>query len=190
MSILENEADEQALVAAAQRDPALFAALYETNFNRVYAYIARRVEYRQDAEDLTAEVFHEALRNLARFEWRGLPFAAWLLGIASHIVADRWRRTTNQPTVVAEDLDSAENGRDVGQHDPGTEEYASLYELVDRLPDVQRLVIVRRFVEQKSMREIAAELGRSEGAVKQLQFRALQTLRTRIGSRHAEPIRS
>ena len=60
-----------------------------------------------------------------------------------------------------------------------------LYELVDELPQDQRLVVMRRFVEQKSLREIAAELGRSEGAVKQLQFRALQKLRIRIGGRHA-----
>ena len=59
-----------------------------------------------------------------------------------------------------------------------------LFQLVDRLPLDQRLVIVRRFVDQKSVREIAQELGRTEGAVKQLQFRALQTLRTRMRSNH------
>jgi RNA polymerase sigma-70 factor (ECF subfamily) len=65
-----------------------------------------------------------------------------------------------------------------------------LYGLVDDLPRDQRLVVLRRFVEQKSVREIAAELGRSEGAIKQLQFRALQNLRMQIGSSHAESVRS
>ena len=195
MGVLKNQLDERQMIAAAQRDPARFAELYQANFSRVYAYIVRRVGDRHDAEDLTSEVFHGALRNLARFEWRGLPFAAWLVGIAANLLADRWRRAANQPTVVDDDLTAAEDDDDMGRHDsgirnPGIEDCTTLYELVDRLPEDQRLVIVRRFVEQKSVREIAAELGRSEGAVKQLQFRALQTLRTSIGSRHAEPVRS
>jgi RNA polymerase sigma-70 factor (ECF subfamily) len=190
LSVLEHEVGEQGMVAAAQRDPAHFAELYEANFNRVYAFVARRVTHRHDAEDLTAEVFHEALRNLPRFEWRGLPFVAWLLGIAAHLVADRWREVAARQSVFTGDADDAENTGDPDQPDPTIEERAALYELVDQLPEDQRLVIVRRFVEQKSLREIAAELRRSEGAVKQLQFRALQKLRTRIGSRYAEPIRS
>jgi RNA polymerase sigma-70 factor (ECF subfamily) len=59
-----------------------------------------------------------------------------------------------------------------------------LFQLVERLPEDQRLVVLRRFVDQKSLREIAQELGRTEGAVKQLQFRALQTLRSKVRSNH------
>lgn len=177
MKVLENPADEQHLIAAAQRDPALFAELYENNFDRVYAFIARRLPSRQDAEDLTAEVFHEALRNLARFEWRGVPFTAWLLGIASNRLADRWRWTDKHQEVPENDWD--ETGTDAK-----IEENLILFQLVDELPSDQRLVICRRFIDQKSLREIARELGRSEGAIKQLQFRALQSLRTRIRSRY------
>ena len=177
MKVLENVADEQVLIAAAQRDPALFAELYENNFARVYTFIARRVPSRQDAEDLTSEVFHEALRNLGRFEWQGVPFAGWLLGIASHRLAERWRRTGKQPEVAENDWDST-------GIDAKTEENLILFQLVDELPPDQRLVIGRRFIDQKSLREIAQELGRSEGAIKQLQFRALQNLRARMRSRY------
>ena len=177
MKVLENGADEQLLIAAAQRDPARFAELYENNFERVYAYAARRLASRQDAEDLTAEVFHEALRNLERFEWRGIPFAGWLIGIAAHLLADGWRRAARRQEIPSDDLDEA-------GIDEKIELRVMLFQLVDGLPPDQRLVIVRRFVEQKSLREIANELGRSAGAIKQLQFRALQNLRTRIGSRH------
>ena len=203
MKVLENGVDEQLLVAAAQRDPSRFAELYESNFGRVYAYIARRVSNRHDAEDLTAEVFHEALRNLARFEWRGLPFAAWLLGIAAHLLADRWRRAAKRPAIVGQDLEHPDNDpghtartildpRRIGTRitDPKIEECAMLYQLVDELPADQRFVVVGRFVDQKSVREIADELGRSEGAIKQLQFRALQNLRVRIGCCHVESVRS
>jgi RNA polymerase sigma-70 factor (ECF subfamily) len=177
LKVLENGTDEQFLVAAAQRDPSRFAELYEANFERVYAFIARRVSSREDAQDLTAEVFHEALRNLSRFEWRGLPFAAWLLGIAAHLLADRWRRSAKHQEVSADDLE--EPGAD-----PQIEEHAMLFQLVNALAPDQRLVILRRFVDQKSLREIAQELRRSEGAVKQLQFRALQNLRIRMRSRY------
>ena len=177
MKVLENAADEELLIEAAQRDPAQFAELYENNFDRVYAFIARRVPSRQDAEDLTAEVFHEALRNLARFEWRGVPFAAWLLGIAGNRLTDRWRRSGKQQEVAANDWN--ETGSDAK-----IEENLILFQLVNELPLDQRLVICRRFVDQKSLREIAQELGRSEGAIKQLQFRALQNLRMRMTNRH------
>ena len=68
--------DERLLIEAAKADPQRFAALYERNFDRVYAFAARRTGSRGEAEDLTAEVFHHALANLGRFEWRGVPFVA------------------------------------------------------------------------------------------------------------------
>ncbi len=177
MKALENGLDERLLVEAAQQDPRHFAKLYEKNFERVYAFVARRVRDRDAAEDLTAEVFHQALATLGRFEWRGAPFAGWLLGIAAHLIADYWQRASTRQKVPAEDLDEA-------GADDDAEGRALIGQLVDMLPDDQRLVIVRRFVEQRSIREIAQELGRSEGAIKQLQFRALQSLRARLRSNH------
>lgn len=177
MSTIANVADERVLIEAAQQDPSRFAELYENNFHRVYAFIIRRVRSREEAEDLTAEVFHEALANLRRFEWRGIPFAAWLMRIAANILADRWQRAAK----------SQELRVDTMEDQPGDEEdverRAILFQLVESLPDDQRLVVVRRFVDQKSVREIAHEMGRSEGAVKQLQFRALQSLRGQARSK-------
>ena len=178
MSSIANVADERLLIEAAQQDPTRFGELYENNFHRVYAFIARRVRDRGEAEDLTAEVFHQALSNIRRFEWRGVPFAAWLLRIAANLLADRWQRASKINELPAEALESVEAG-----FEEDVERRAMLFQLVDRLPADQRLVVLRRFVEQKSTREIAQELGRSEGAVKQLQFRALQHLRSQILSR-------
>jgi len=174
LSAIANVADERLLIEAAQQDPSRFAELYEQNFHRVYAFVARRVPDRAEAEDLTAEVFHQALSNIARFEWRGVPFAAWLLRIAANLLADRWQRAAKKQELPVETLGAAE---------PGVEEEverrAMLFQLVDLLPEDQRLVVLRRFVDQKSVREIAQEMGRSEGAIKQLQFRALESLRAR-----------
>jgi RNA polymerase sigma-70 factor (ECF subfamily) len=165
---------ERLLIEAAQRDPRRFAELYEHHFERVYAYIVRRVGDRDAAQDLTADVFHQALANLPRFEWRGVPFAAWLYKIAANALADRWKRD-------ARDRDVPHLGDPPEVSLEELEHRARLFRLVDRLPADQRRVIVMRFAEQKSIREIADALGRSEGAVKQLQFRGLQTLRARLG---------
>jgi len=166
------EADERLLVEAAQADPARFADLYEIHFERVYAFIASRVRNRQEAEDLTSEVFRHALQNLKRFEWRGAPFSAWLLRIAANMMADRWQRVARDAGEPPPDPPDKAASEDI-------ERRALLYQLVDALPPDQRRVIVARFVEEKSIRDLAHELGRTEGAVKQLQFRALQTLRAR-----------
>ena len=171
--------DERLLIEAAQHDPSRFAELYENNFNRVYAFVARRVNDRDEAQDITAEVFHQALKNLGRFQWRGVPFAAWLLRIAANALADRWQRTSRGVEVQADD--QFEDRADSAIGDAAeVERSAILFQLVDRLPADQRLVVLRRFVDQKSVREIAQELGRFEGAVKQLQFRALETLRGQV----------
>lgn len=173
-AIEQRASGEEQLVEAAQRDPARFAALYEANFHRVYAYVARRVPGRAEAEDVTSEVFHRALANLRGFEWRGAPFLAWLLGIAAHAIASRWRGAVLEFELDGETLVEPGAEREV-------ERQALLSQLVTRLPADQRHVIRRRFAEQASIREIARELGRSEGAIKQLQFRALQSLRAHVG---------
>lgn len=174
---MSQDTDERLLVEAAQRDPSRFGDLYERNFYRVYAYIARRVGDRHHAEDLTAEVFSEALAGIRKFEWRGVPFAAWLLRIASRAIADHWKRTGRESGEASPEADP-----------PGPDEIernAMLFQLVDRLPETQFRVIHMRFVEQKSIREIAQELARSEGAVKQLQLRAIENLRAQMEGAHA-----
>src|ERR1700687_6514793 len=78
--------DDRLLLEAAKKDPSRFAELYELNFGRVYGYIARRVGDRDAAQDLTSDVFHKALASIHTFEWRGVPFAGWLLpGCANQI---------------------------------------------------------------------------------------------------------
>jgi RNA polymerase sigma-70 factor (ECF subfamily) len=175
--------DERRAIEAAQHDPSRFAELYENNFNRVYAFVVRRVHDRDEAQDVTAEVFHQALKNLGRFQWRGVPFAAWLLRIAANALADRWQRAARGVEVQTEELPEEQMEFSAGDA-AEVERHAMLFQLVERLPDDQRLVIVRRFVEQKNIREIAQELSRSEGAVKQLQFRALESLRGQVRKSH------
>jgi len=171
------EPDERLLIEAAQQDPGRFAELYESNFYRVYAFVVRRVGDREAAEDVTSDVFHHALKNIGRFEWRGVPFSAWLMRIASNIIADRWQQSAREDCNTEPPKEAAPEE---------VEGQAALFQLVDRLPADQRRVIVMRFAEQKSIKEIAHDLGRSEGAVKQLQFRALEKLRDQLRVKRRE----
>jgi RNA polymerase sigma-70 factor (ECF subfamily) len=177
----KTQADERLLIEAAKRDPRRFADLYERNFERVYAFIARRVGNREEAQDLTSEVFHQALGSLERFEWRGVPFAAWLYRIAANAIADHWQRLAKERGTPARSDPQAD---DANLDD--VEERAAIYRLVRLLPADQQRVIELRFAKEMRIQEIAKELGRTEGAVKQLQFRALQNLRGRLGKQMGE----
>src|SRR5215510_13057052 len=125
---------EKLLIEAAQQDPRRFAELYEANFERVYAFIIRRVHDRTQAEDLTSEVFHHALANLSRFEWRGVPFAVWLYRIAANAIADSWRRSPNHShgddSALLDTLDKSKWQE--------IERRATLFQLVGSLPEDQR----------------------------------------------------
>ena len=176
MVTITGDHDDRLLVEAAQADPARFVDLYDRNFHRVYAYVIRRTGVRAEAEDITSEVFERALTNLSRFEWRGVPFVAWLYRIAANALADRRRETARDSSDPPPDVPDTRESEQI-------ERRAMLSELVERLPDAQRQVIEMRFAEEKSIREIAAALDRSEGAVKQLQLRALQNLRKSMEGR-------
>jgi len=166
--------EERLLIEAAQADPARFVELYDRNVDRVYAYVSRRAGSRSVAEDVTSEVFEQALSNLGTFKWRGVPFVAWLYRIASNALADHWKRERRDSHDLPPDVPDEREHQDL-------ERRVSLFQLVDRLPDAQRQVIQMRFVEDRTIREVAAALDRSEGAVKQLNWRALENLRKDAG---------
>ncbi len=169
---------------AAQSDPARFDALYERHFERVYAFVASRTRDRATAEDVTSEVFHKALANLASYEWRGVPFAAWLLRIAANAIVDHAKRAAREFPAPNDPLEPA-NDPDVQASEMRVIEHrAKLFRLVGQLPPVQKQVVYERFVEQRTIKEIARRLGKTEGAVKQLQLRAVQNLRAQMEGGH------
>jgi len=170
------DSEERLLIEAAQKDPGRFAELYDQHFHRVYAYIARRVSDRAEAQDLTAHVFHQALANLGKFKWRGAPFIAWLYRIASNALSDQRKRRMRE---VRRESNAQDGTVEIDVE--AVERRAVLFDAVQTLPADQKDVIVMRFAQDMSIRDIADHLGRSEGAVKQLQFRGLENLRARIG---------
>jgi len=174
--IAQHVADERSLVEAAQRDPVRFGELYEIYFESVYGFVARRVGGREVAEDLTADVFQRALAQLPRYEWRGAPFGAWLIRIAANLLSDYHKRSAREQAGAVDELPDPVSEPDI----EAVEDRARLFRFAGDLPGDQRRVIFGRFVEEKSVREIARELGKTEGAVKQLQLRALQKLRKQM----------
>jgi RNA polymerase sigma-70 factor, ECF subfamily len=157
-------------------DRVAFAELYDRHVDSVYRYLLYRVREPSDAEDLCSEVFTRAFANIHRYRWQGKSFLAWLYTIARNAVTDRRRR--DRPTV---DLDNAygvaEGGPTAHERAVHGEAVDALRGAVKHLTTEQQEVIVMRFVENMSSRQVAKVLGKNEGAIRALQFRALGRLR-------------
>jgi len=167
-------AAERRLIEASQKDQRRFAELYERYFDRVYAFALTRTGNRAVAEDVTAETFRRALQNLAKFEWRDVPFSAWLFRIAANVAADLSQQAPGQIPLgdLPDEQPQLWEARLIE-----LEERVQLFALVKRLQKDQQRVVIMRFAQERSSKEIAQAMGRSEAAVKALQFRALQNLR-------------
>jgi RNA polymerase sigma-70 factor (ECF subfamily) len=179
--------DEGALVAAAKRDPREFGPLYELYVDRIYRFAYRRVGTHHEAEDITAQTFQQALQALPAYEWRGLPFGAWLFRIAGNIINRRGR--TSGREVAVEDV-TVFSGYEEADDDPAdlawrSEQAGELAEKIGHLPPDQQRVLVLKFSHGMKNREIGDLMGRSEGAIKQLVHRALVSLRASIERTYA-----
>src|ERR1700732_522836 len=177
--VIREDADKRLLVEPARKDAAKFGTLSAIHFERIHAFVARRMRDRDKAEDLTSEVFHKALANLKGYTWTGAPFAAWLFRIAANTISDQLKRSAREPMNMEDPPEPSG-----GPEQEAAEARGRLFRLVEKLPREPRQVVFGRFVEQRSIREIAEQLGKSEGAVKQLQFRAVEKLRSQMEGAH------
>ncbi len=170
--------NEEGLVQRArQGDRQAFAVLYEEHFDRIYRYIALRIEDRLEVEDMTQQVFLKALQSIHSYRPSGVPFSSWLYRIAHNQVVDHIRKIKARATFVLDDEASA-----VGEGNPElTVEHnldiEQLVKAVRYLTDAQREVISLRFAAEQPISEVARIMGKSEGAIKALQHSAIQALR-------------
>ena len=179
--------DEDAGLAVRARkgDAAAFGALYDRHVAAVYRYVYYRVRNDAEAEDLVSEVFMRALRAIPRYEPRQ-AFLAWLYRIARNAVIDRARRMRTQ--ISFEDALAHPNADQVVEPDAGLlamSDKETVRSALAKLTPLQQEIIVLRFVEGYSTEEIASLVGRREGTVRGIQFRALEALRALIPSREA-----
>ncbi len=169
---------ERALVERAKTDPDAFGELYDRYVDDVYRFVLARLHNAAAAEDVTAEVFISALRAMPRYRDEGRPFSCWLLRIASNGVASYFRRT-HQADDVSENI--ADRGALVDDIVIRRIEMQAVWQLVTTLPRAQQEAMRLRFQEDRSARETAQIMRKSEAAVKLLIYRAVGRLRSQLG---------
>ena len=171
----------RALVERAQSgDRDALEELYLLHFDRIYSYLHMSVGNRHDAEDLTTQTFVKMLESITRFRWRSAPFSAWLFRIAHNLAMDhfrasrRWQPEEDVPEPHGEEEPSAEAAalQSLGRQ--------SMLEMIESLSQEQQQVLTLKFVFNFSNGEAATVLGKTEGAVKSLQHRALASLQRQL----------
>jgi RNA polymerase sigma-70 factor (ECF subfamily) len=177
----ESEGERARLIALVELarggDSEAFGQLYDHYHGSVYRFVYYRTRSRTLAEDLTSETFLRALRNMSGFRWQGKDFGAWLMTIARNLCTDHFKAGRTRLELTTEDM---------GAHDDATEgpeqevmaalTNEALLEGLRKLSDEQRDCLIMRFLQGLSIAETARALGRSEGAVKQLQLRGVRNL--------------
>ncbi|OIK24777.1 ECF subfamily RNA polymerase sigma factor, BldN family [Streptomyces malaysiense] len=166
------------LVERAQAGEAeAFGRLYDQYSDTVYRYIYYRVGGRATAEDLTSETFLRALRRIGTFTWQGRDFGAWLVTIARNLVADHFKSSRFRLEVTTgEMLDANEVERSPEDSVLESLSNAALLDAVRRLNPQQQECVTLRFLQGLSVAETARVMGKNEGAIKTLQYRAVRTL--------------
>jgi RNA polymerase sigma-70 factor, ECF subfamily len=154
--------------------------LYLLHFDRIYGYLHLSVGNRHDAEDLTTQTFVKMLEAIRRFQWRSVPFSAWLLRIAHNLAIDHFR--ANRRWQPEEHVPESEQGVESSAEEQALASLGQtrMLTLVERLSPEQRQVLTLKFVYRFSNGEAAAILGKTEGAVKSLQHRALASLEKHV----------
>lgn len=177
----EHEQDVETLVERAQAgDRAALAAIYDRLAGRVYRFALFRVGSRADAEDLMQRTFLKMIESLPRYQPRGIPFEAWFFRLARNSVIDHLRaRRLHQPLETLAEVNSRQPGP--VESAELAMEFRRLEAALQELTPVQQEVIGYRFTAGLSAREIGLVIGKREGTVRALQFRALQALRRSLG---------
>ena len=176
---------EKELVERAKNDTRAFGELYDHYYSQIFGYVLRRTASIDIAQDVTSEVFFKALKNLRQFRWRGTPFSSWLYRIATHEIANHFRKNKQEQFCLKEVYNSIslsnpsaetellEAEAELKRH----EEFLTLHQNISKLSVKYQEVITLRFFESKQVKEIGEILGKREGTIKSLLHRGLEKLR-------------
>ncbi|MGH2725984.1 MAG: sigma-70 family RNA polymerase sigma factor [Actinomycetota bacterium] len=159
-------------------DPQAFADLYDRYVDRVYRFVVYRVQGDSAlAEDITSEVFLRALRKIKGFQWQGRDVGAWFLTIARNLVLDHYKSGRARLEVLGIETPIGDD-RIVDAEDAALSRVSAqdLYKAIARLGNEQQEVIYWRFLQGYSVAETAAAMGKTDGAIKALQYRAVKAL--------------
>jgi len=180
--------DERSIIERAKKDPEAFGVLFEQNYPAIFGYVLRRVEDWTASKDITSEVFLKALKSLWRYRWQGIPFSSWLYRIATNEVRMYFRKG-QRPIVSLDqlmeeigfepidpqtlDAERLEAERKLREYD----EFLAIRSKILALPIKYQDVIMLRYFERKSVKEIAEILNKKEGTVKSLLSRGIRKLK-------------
>lgn len=180
--------EERELVRQAQKAPDAFAELYDQYYPKIFGYALRRTANFETAQDITSETFLKALRKLWQFRWRNVSFSSWLYKIATNEINQHFRKAEYKKSISLEELQE-QGFEPISPHDPERElievqeelrqyqDFLEIQEKIVRLPAKYQEVIALRFFEKKQIKEIAEILGKKEGTIKSLLYRAIEKLR-------------
>jgi len=173
----ETKAVENLVIQAVNGDGDAFGELYIIHVEKIYRYVFYQVKSKTVAEDITEEVFLKAWRAISSCRGKEKSFSSWLYRIAHNQIIDEFRRRKRHPSLLIETVESITDTTN------GVEKYLEQQELlgvIDYLPSNQRQVIILKFIEGLDNREIANIMGKSEGAIRIMQMRALVTLKKQL----------
>ena len=178
-------AQEKDLAERARNDPQAFGSLFDEYYGKIFGYALRRTANVENAEDVTSETFFKALRNIKKFEWRGVSFSAWLYRIAEHEISNIYSGSGHDRVLTDElkrslEMEDASVEVEAAQAETLIQKESVLHSLngiLAKLPEKYREVLALRFFEQKQFSEIAQILGKKESTVKSLLYRGLEKLR-------------
>jgi len=176
---------EKELVERAKNDTEAFGELYDQYYSKILGYVLRRTASIEIAQDVTSDAFFKALKNLGQFRWRGVPFSSWLYRIATHEIANYFRKSKHRQSCLEEVSNSISISNPSAETElleaeaelKRREDFLILHENISKLSVKYQEVITLRFFENKQVKEIGEILGKREGTVKSLLHRGLEKLR-------------
>ncbi len=169
-------AKERAVIELAKNNPEKFAALYDNYYEQIFRFVYQRVNEKEQAYDTTQQIFLKALNNLYKYEFRGVPFSAWLYRIASSEVNDLFRKEKAQRTVNIESVaiysmvEEMEETKIDFYHD-------KIVEIISALPEDELQLLEMRFFEKRAFKEIAEILDITENNAKVKTYRVIDKLK-------------
>lgn len=176
--------ETQELVAKAKLgDTKAFAVLYREYVGPVHRFVASRVRDSLRAEDIVAEVFVRALKSLPRYEFRGVEFSAWLFRIARNLILDHARSSTNNVEVLRPETPEATEADHSEATIESLDHKVIIAALLEMIPE-HRTVLELRFVSGLPVADVAKRMGKTEGAIRVLQFRALKAMKRFLDCNH------
>jgi RNA polymerase sigma-70 factor (ECF subfamily) len=154
-----------------------FGLLYEHYMPKIYRFVLLKVSHREEAEDLTHQTFLKAWESIEQYDFQGYPFSSWLYRIARNTVIDHYRKSRPQSSLEETNIDLIADNPPLGEGLDKKKNLESILKVIQKLKDTEKEVVIMRFIEDLTIREVAKIIGKSEGATKVIQHRAIKNLR-------------